>query len=180
LVDQVVEASWVTHNTGVALSGAAAVAAAVSAGLDGATVAEATGVAVRAAALAGSRGHWIAAGDVSARIAWATDYVAGLGPAEAAERIYRVVGTSVATQESVPAAFAVLAVHPDDPWQSCLLAASLGGDCDTIAAIAGAVAGSCHGVDAFPQHAVETIDQVNNLSLAKTATAVLALRAADR
>jgi ADP-ribosylglycohydrolase len=176
LVDRVVEASWVTHNTGVALSGAAAVAAAVSAGVDGASVPEATAVAVRAAALASSHGHWIAAGDVGARIAWASDYVAGLPAVEAIDRIYRVVGTSVATQESVPAAFAALAVFPDDPWQACLLAASVGGDCDTIAAIAGAIAGACFGVDAFPRHAVETLDRVNDLALVKTATALLALR----
>ena len=53
LVDRVVEASWVTHNTGVALAGAAAVAAAVSAGLDGADPATATATAVRAATRAG-------------------------------------------------------------------------------------------------------------------------------
>ena len=64
--------------------------------------------------------------------------------------IYTLVGTSLATQESVPAAFAVLAAEPADPWQACLLAASLGGDCDTIAAMAGAIAGACHGVTAFP------------------------------
>ena len=58
----------------------------------------------------------------------------------------------------MPAAFAVLAAVPDDPWQACLLAASLGGDCDTIAAMAGAVAGACHGVDAFPAAAIAVID----------------------
>ena len=54
----------------------------------------------------------------------------------------------LATQESVPAAFAVLALHPDDPWQACLTAASLGGDSDTIAVMAGAIAGACHGMTA--------------------------------
>src|SRR5580692_7881050 len=49
LVDRVVEASLVTHNTGVALAGAAAVAAAVSAGISGAGIAEATAVAIDAA-----------------------------------------------------------------------------------------------------------------------------------
>src|SRR4029077_5044012 len=39
LVDSVVAASFVTHNTGVALAGAAAVAAAVSAGVGGAGLA---------------------------------------------------------------------------------------------------------------------------------------------
>ena len=58
----------------------------------------------------------------------------------------------------MPAAFAVLAAVPGDPWRACLLAASLGGDCDTIAAMAGAVAGACHGADAFPPEAIAIID----------------------
>ena len=49
LVDQVVRASSVTHNTGIALGGAAAVAAAVSAGVSGAGIAEATVLGVQAA-----------------------------------------------------------------------------------------------------------------------------------
>jgi hypothetical protein len=49
--------------------------------------------------------------------------------------VVELVGTSIATQESVPAAFAILALHPDDPWQACLTAESLGGDSDTIAAV---------------------------------------------
>ena len=150
LVDYVVMASSVTHNTGIALAGAAAVAAAVSAGVSGAGIAEATALAVQAARIAAGRGHWVAGADVAARIEWATSLVAGRDEAEAAELIYTLVGTSLATQESVPAAFAVLAAVPDDPWRACLLAASLGGDCDTIAAMAGAVAGACHGVSAFP------------------------------
>lgn len=37
----------------------------------------------------------------------------------AADLIATLVGTSLATQESVPAAFAVLSALPDDPWQAC-------------------------------------------------------------
>ena len=154
LVDHVIAASRVTHNTGIALAGAAAVAAAVSAGVSGAAVPEATALAVQAARIAAGRGHWVAGADVAARIEWAAGLAAGRGEAEAAELIYTLVGTSLATQESVPAAFAVLAAVPADPWRACLLAASLGGDCDTIAAMAGAVAGSCHGAGAFPPAAI--------------------------
>ncbi len=89
--------------------------------------------------------------------------------------IYTLVGTSLATQESVPAAFAVLAAVPADPWQACLLAASLGGDCDTIAAMAGAVAGACHGVEAFPPGAIAAID-AHGLDLAALADDLYALR----
>ena len=106
-----------------ALAGAAAVAAAVSAGVSGAGIARATALAVQAARLAAGRGHWVAGADVAARIDWATHLVAGRDETEAAELIYTLVGTSLATQESVPAAFAVLAAVPDDPWRACLLAA---------------------------------------------------------
>jgi ADP-ribosylglycohydrolase len=158
LVDRVVQVSRVTHNTGLALAGAAAVAAAVSACVGGAGIAEATARAVQAARLAADRGNWVAGADVAARIQWAASLVAGLDENAAAELIYTLVGTSIAVQESVPAAFAVLAAVPRDPWRACLLAASLGGDCDTIAAMAGAVAGACHGAGAFPPEAIAVID----------------------
>jgi ADP-ribosylglycohydrolase len=187
LVDHVVAASLVTHNTGIALAGAAAVAAAVSAGVSGAGTAGtagiaggagvtgATALAIDAARIAAGRGHWVAGADVAARIGWATGLVAGRTQAQAAELIYTLVGTSLATQESVPAAFAVLAAVPDDPWQACLLAASLGGDCDTIAAMTGAIAGACHGVTAFPPEAIAVID-AQGLDLAALADDLSALR----
>ncbi|MCL6548202.1 MAG: ADP-ribosylglycohydrolase family protein, partial [Alicyclobacillus sp.] len=84
--------------------------------------------------------------------------------------------TSVATQESVPAAFAVLAVHPHDPWEACRLGASVGGDCDTIAAMAGAVAGACWGKEAFPAWACKVVEEVNQLDLEPLVDALLRLR----
>jgi ADP-ribosylglycohydrolase len=176
LVDRVVDASRVTHNTGVALAGAAAVAAAVSAGISGASVPEAARIAVDAARLAAGRGHWVAAADVAARISWATGLVSGLGPDAVIGVVYSLVGTSLATQESVPAAFAVLAGAPDDPWLACRIAASLGGDCDTIAAMTGAIGGACHGVDAFPEGVRGTVAEVNHLRLDEIAGELLALR----
>ncbi len=177
LVDRVVAASRVTHNTGIALAGAAAVAAAVSAGIDGATVPDAVRFAAAAAASAAQRGHWAAGADVGSRITWAAGLTAGLSLAKAMDTVYRLVGTSLATQESVPAAFAVAAASPSDPWLACRMAASLGGDCDTIAAMAGAICGACHGVEAFPFSARSTVARVNNLGLEGLAGDLLAVRA---
>jgi len=175
LVDRVEEASRVTHNTGVAIAGAAAVAAAVSAGVAGATVAESIRIAVEAARLGASRGRWVAGASVARRIEWAAGLAHG-GSGTALRDLYELVGTSLATQESVPAAFGVLALHPDDPWVACLAAASLGGDCDTIAAMAGAIGGACHGVSALPAAAVERVRVVNDLDLEGPARRLLALR----
>ena len=175
LIDRVVEASLVTHNTSVALAGAAAVAAAVSAGIDGASVAGATDAGVAAARQAATRGHWIAGADVATRIRWAVELADDATPDRAADLIGTLIGTSLASQESVPAAFAVLSAIPDDPWRACLLAASLGGDTDTIAAMAGAIAGACHGQSAFPPHAIAIID-AHGFALPALAGSLLALR----
>ena len=75
----------------------------------------------------------------------------------------------------MPAAFAVLSALPDDPWSAVGLAASLGGDTDTIAAMVGAVAGACHGVEAWPLAARRRIDG-QGLGLASLAAGLLALR----
>ncbi|HZG89958.1 MAG TPA: ADP-ribosylglycohydrolase family protein [Pseudonocardia sp.] len=179
LLDLVVEVCTPTHGTGVAMAGAAAVAAAVSAGVAGAAVAEVVPVAVAAARRAAQRGRWVAAADVGARIDWAFGLVSGLRPEAAIDPISSLVGTGLAAQESVPAAFAVLAVAADDPWLACRLAASLGGDTDTVAAMAGAVVGACHGLTGLPPDAVATIERVNDLRLAQLAAALLELRGPD-
>ena len=160
----------------MALAGAAAVAAAVSAGVAGASVPEATDTAIAAASLAAGRGHWVAAADVAARIRWAAGLTTGRATAAALDTVCTLVGTSLASQESVPAAFAILAAAPDDPWLACRMAASAGGDTDTMAAMAGAVAGACHGAAAFPAEARRTVAEVNGLRLDEVAAGLLAVR----
>jgi ADP-ribosylglycohydrolase len=175
-VDLVVEAGLVSHNTSVAVAGAAAVAAAVSAGIDGAPVRECIEVAVRAAAAGRVRGFWVAAADVSRRIEWATSLARPDDPAASLRDIVELIGTSLATQESVPAAFGILALYGQDPWAACCAAAGLGGDTDTIAAMVGAVAGACSGMAGLPEAAVATVRAVNGLELAPLAAELLELR----
>jgi len=77
----------------------------------------------------------------------------------------------------VPAALAVCTLAPEDPWLACRLAASLGGDCDTIAAIAGAVMGACHGIEGFPENAIAQLRAANpGLVLERLADDLLELR----
>jgi ADP-ribosylglycohydrolase len=60
---------------------------------------------------------------------------------------------------------------------ACRLAASLGGDCDTIAAIAGSIAGACHGAERFPGRVVEALHAANpDLAIEDLADQLLALR----
>lgn len=176
LVDAVEEACLVTHHTSIAIAGAAAVAAVVSAGVAGLGVPAAVALGIVAARAGARRGRWVAGADVAARIVWCTELAGRHDPVVATERIATLIGTSLATQESVPAAFAMLLLHPEDPWAACCAAASLGGDTDTIAAMTGAMAGALHGVAAFPATAVETVRTVNDLGLEDRVDALLALR----
>ncbi|WP_420032679.1 ADP-ribosylglycohydrolase family protein [Streptomyces sp. cg28] len=178
-LDRVVESCQVTHDTTIGIAGAAAVAAAVSTGVAGGTLDAAFDAAIAASAAGARRGNWMAGADISARIGWARELVAGLDEAAALDRIDALIGTSVASQESVPAAFAVLALTGGDPWRSALLAANLGGDSDTIGAIAGAIAGSVHGLAALPADAVSTLREVNDLELEPLTRQLLTHRAGD-
>ena len=79
-----------------------------------------------AARVGRNHGSWVAGADVAARIEAALAGVVGLAHDDLVLFIRDVVGTSVATQESVPAAFAVLRSSGDGhAWDACLLAASL-------------------------------------------------------
>jgi ADP-ribosylglycohydrolase len=175
LTEHVRQASLVTHNTPVAMAGALAVATAVSAGIGGRhTVRDAIHAAMTSTLMQGwppSSAH----DDIPARIKRATKRVRGRTLEAAADYLVTRIGTSLATIESVPAAFGVLSAVPDDPWRACLLAASLGGDSDTIAAMTGAIAGACHGMSAFPGHAIATVD-AHGLGLTELADALFALR----
>jgi ADP-ribosylglycohydrolase len=173
--DVVARTSAPTHNTGLGIAAAAAVGAAVSAGVGGASLAEAVEVAVAAADEGGRRGHWVAGGSVAARLRWALPYLAGLRAEARDQALTEVIGTSVAAQESVVAALALAALG-DDPWTTLCRAAGLGGDTDTIAAMAGAVLGATHGGGAWPTAAVATVEHVNQLDLAPVVGKLLDLR----
>jgi ADP-ribosylglycohydrolase len=176
LVDLVEETSIVSHNTGVAIAGASAVAAAISAGIDGAPLRAAFDAAIEAAQVGATRGYWVAAADVAARIRLAIDLADPSDPESGLTRLYEVIGTSLLTQESVPAAFGILATFPDDPWRAVCAAASLGGDSDTVAAMAGAIGGAVFGTAGFPPDARDPVAAVNSLDLETVADGLLALR----
>ncbi|GAA4678207.1 ADP-ribosylglycohydrolase family protein [Frondihabitans cladoniiphilus] len=175
LVDAVEAASSVTHNTGLGISGAAAVAAAISAGLAGASVDEALDRATEAARLGARRGVWVAGGDIASRLAHFRAWLPGVPAAERVRAVYDVIGTSVASQESVVAALALVSLA-EDPWATLGEAASVGGDTDTIGAMAGAVLGALHGMAAWPEAAVATVTRVNGLQLPEVAAGLLLLR----
>lgn len=173
LVDAVETTCRVTHNTGEAIAGAAAVAAAISARIDGVGDAECLRMALEAARMGQSRGHAAGERDMVARITLAVDTATVTGSADA---IRQVVGTSVASRESVAAAFGIVVLAEGDAWKAAVLAANIGDDTDTIGAIAGAICGARAGLSNLPADKVDALRHANMLDIDALAVALTGLR----
>lgn len=178
LIDKVEATCRVTHNTAAAISAAAAVAAAISAAIDGADRDQAIACA-RAAARAGEhRGHDQDKVDVAARIDLALAIAEGPRADQACAEIAERIGTTVASRDSVPAAFAIFKLSRGDAWQAGLLSANIGGDTDTIGAIAAGMAGACSGAASLPEDKLSTLLSVNRLDLSEIVASLLKVRQA--
>ncbi|MGZ0717480.1 ADP-ribosylglycohydrolase family protein [Pseudomonas palleroniana] len=179
-IQAVIQACQVTHNTTLGISSAAAVAAVVSAGINGVDLGEALNIGVQIAQQAQDHGYWVAGGRISTRISWARTLSVGSGDkALFADLLYELIGTSVASQESVVVSFALaqqVAVGDMSAFEALCLAASLGGDTDTIAAMLGAMLGACLGLQCWPEAMIEQVKVVNRLDLQPLVTALLAMR----
>ena len=176
--DAVWSSCQVTHATRQGFQSAALVAAAVSMGIDTArsTTPDLRGLLWKALSYVDSlpeRGAWTPDPDVVAATRRAMQLVAN--PASSSlECLVEQVGTSVASAQAIPMAFALLARDPSP--QALLDAANIGGDTDTIGAIAGAILGEDVGVEVLPADSLSMIEEVSHLGLSSVAGDLLELR----
>ena len=178
------EAVWsscrVTHATRQGFQSAALVAATVSMGIDAQRtftfpedVRSLLWKALTYVESLPARGAWTPEPDVVAATRRAMQLAAN--PASSSlECLVEQVGTSVASAHAIPMAFALLARDPSP--RALLDAANLGGDTDTIGAIAGAILGAAFGVEVLPADSLSMIEEVSHLGLSSVAGELLALR----
>ena len=119
------------------------------------------------------RGAWTPEPDVVAATRRAMQLVAN-PVSSSLECLVEQVGTSVASAQAIPMAFALLARDPSP--RALLDAANIGGDTDTIGAIAGAILGAALGVEVLPADSLSMIEEVSHLGLSSVAGDLLALR----
>ncbi len=168
LVDDVEETCMPTHCTGVAIAASAAVAAAISEALRADSTTNSVVTASRRAAKMGeTRGAQLAYPSVEKRIAMAARLVRGKTPERAAEALYDQIGADISSSDAIPTAIGLFAAGGGDPMETITLTANMGGDTDTIGAMAGGIAGAYTGIDAFPRHIIDTVEKVNHLDLAE-------------
>lgn len=176
--DSVWSTCQLTHATHQGFQSAALVAAAVSFGIDWDTpsASDMTALLWKALTYVDSlpeRGAWTPDPDVVAATRRAMQLVAN-PVSSSLEHLIEQVGTSVASAHAIPMAFALLARDPSP--RALLDAANIGGDTDTIGAIAGAILGGLLGVEAFDATMLAQVESVSGLHLTEAATAMLSLR----
>ena len=168
----------VTHATRQGFQSAALVAAAVSMGIDAARspsldLRSLLWKAVTYVDSLPERGAWTPDPDVVAATRRAMQLA--VNPASSSlECLVEQVGTSVASAHAIPMAFALLARDPSP--RALLDAANIGGDTDTIGAIAGAILGAVLGVEVLPADSLSMIEEVSHLGLSSVAGDLLELR----
>ena len=176
--DAVWSSCQVTHATHQGFQSAALVAAAVSMGIDAARspsldLRSLLWKAVTYVDSLPERGAWTPDPDVVAATRRAMQLA--VNPASSSlECLVEQVGTSVASAHAIPMAFALLARVPSP--QALLDAANIGGDTDTIGAIAGAILGASLGVQVLPTDSLTMIEEVSHLGLQPIASKLLELR----
>lgn len=160
-----------SHLTNIGVAGAGAVAAAVSAAMmPGCGVADVVWAA-RLGASEGERlgrehGRDVAGPSVERRIELGA--AAALAAADfqsAVLAVTDVVGSGLGMAEAVPAALGIFVAADGDPLLTCIGGANSGDDTDTVACIAGSIAGALRGFTQVPVDLYQKLLDANELDL---------------
>lgn len=177
MVDFVYRVSEVTHKTDVAVAGAAMIAAAVSAGIDGADWEDIMEHALRASEIAMQRGCETYSASLAARLRLGMRLARDFADDEERfyQAVYDLIGCGTLTSEAVPAALAV-AYYARTPRKCSLACANLGGDTDTIGAMATAICGAKCGVKAIDKEQLRVLRESNRVDFERYADVLLNAR----
>jgi len=167
LVQKVWQSCLPTHNTGKAISGASAVAAAVSYSIRcGESLKDMVDFAVEAAIKGSEKGFDICGPSISKRIRYAVEIAQNEDDEEKfLQTVYDMVGSGLPTVQTVPAAMAIVIFANADPNRCARLAANLGGDTDTIGAISCGIAGAYSGIQKFDEKILDCVIKTNQLNM---------------
>lgn len=178
LAEEVQKLCMPTHNTSCAISAACAVAAAAGKALQGEESLEKILAYGAEGAKAGeSRGYKVCSPSVARRIRLAAK-IAGQEkkPAEILKDLYEIIGTGLASAESIPAALGILALGRGNPVLCARYGANIGGDTDTIGAMACGICGAYMGDGIFDEQEIRLLEKVNGINFDQLTDMLLSLK----
>lgn len=160
-----------THNNNVAISGAAAISAAVAKAMeDNATLEDV----IEAGIYGAHKGfedssriaHRLATPSVEKRIGLAVEIGRKGADWEGAMlELRNIIGAGLMATEAIPCVFGILAATPGDPMSAIKMGVNIGDDTDTVATMVGAVAGALYGMGNIPDEYISLINKVNDFDL---------------
>ena len=159
-----------THNNTASLSGAAAIASAVSCAVSGGSLDQVIEAGFAGARIGAQYGLPVSVATVEKRMKLALAIAEREKDPEAVMiELNETVGSGLSVNEAVPCVFGILSAAGGATMTSIELGVNIGFDTDTIATMAGAIAGAMNGIGTIPADMTARIDQVNDMDIRGTA-----------
>ncbi|EJS92469.1 ADP-ribosylglycohydrolase family protein [Pectobacterium wasabiae] len=178
-IEQVALASSPTHKSDLAIAGAVVISWAISRAIDGADWRDIVDALPSVARHAQEKRITTFSASLAARLELALNIVRNAnGTESASEQLYQLIGAGTSTIESVATAIAMVELAQTDPNRCAILCANLGGDTDTIGAMATAICGALHGVTVIDAALKQELDDINQLDFHRYASLLLQYRSA--
>ncbi len=177
LIDYVWKVNKVTHASDVAIAGSSMIAGAVSAAINQQTWDDIMAYVMNIYDKAILYGAETYSASLKSRLELGLHYAEKFANDEEAfsSHIYHVIGCGVLTSESVPAALSI-AYYAKTVERCALLCANIGGDTDTIGAMATAICGAKQGASNIDENLIKQIDESNPVRFRDYADQILLYR----
>ena len=151
-----------THNTSEALEAAGAYGFALHAAMHGASMEEIIDAAIRGGSMLFARAPFLGCAPSSVeRMKLALKLSETMDDEALMDYVYDIMGAGLPSADVAGAAFAVFFAAKDDVWKAIRLSAGLGGDTDTVAALAGALCAAYAGKLNIPSEIIEKVFAAN-------------------
>ena len=178
LCDYVKAISSITHSSDITLTGACMVVMGVASAVSGDDKDQMIENVLKVEDYAMSLGAETVSASIGTRIRYGVELAKKYSDDETRflEELYNMMGAGVNTADSVPCAIAIAYYSYEDAHKCALLCANLGGDTDTIGAMAVAISGGVKGMDGIPAEDIELIKTVNHVDFSNYADKILEKR----
>jgi len=171
-IDEVESLCLPTHNTSIAISAAAAVAACVSYAVRGGEDLDVLwGLAEEFSEKVKTRGNQLPCASIRERMRFLEEDIRSLSKEEVIQKLQTFYGIGMGAIETVPAVMTLIRLADGDPLEVAELSANLGGDTDTIGAIATAICSTMHPVS--DQSIISTLEKINDIDFDELALRLL-------
>lgn len=164
-----------THGSNLAMAGAGAMAAAVAEALgQNSTIESVLAAARNGAVVAEKNGHWVGESRMLPLLEEFLQLSAETPQDDAFRaRVFDRIEYTLQCEETVAVVLAIFARCGGDPMAAICMAANLGGDTDTIGALAGALCGAFSGTQKLDMDLIREIEEVNRVDFTEKAASFL-------